>query len=77
MLVYLILRCYNIPYKETHAFLKDIGGLTGEVAHKWSNIFMHGSFDEFVADARGGKRGDSFYDVYSELEVEARAFSVL
>ena len=25
----------------------------------------------------GGKRGDSFYDVYSKLEVEARAFSVL
>jgi hypothetical protein len=38
---------------------------------------MNGNFDEFVTDGRGGKRGDSFYDVYPELEVEARAFAIL
>jgi hypothetical protein len=73
----LILRRFNISYQETHTFLKDIGGLTGEVAHKWSNLFMNGKFDEFVTDGRGGKRGDSFYDVYTEIEAEARAFAVL
>jgi hypothetical protein len=51
--------------------------LTDEVAHKWSNVFMDGKFDEFVGHARGGKRGDSFYDVYPDLEQEARAFAVL
>jgi hypothetical protein len=29
--------------------------LTDEVAHKWSNVFMDGKFDEFVGNARGGK----------------------
>jgi hypothetical protein len=38
---------------------------------------MDGKFDEFVGNARGGKWGDSFYDVYPDLEQEARAFAVL
>ncbi|CAF4609996.1 unnamed protein product, partial [Rotaria sp. Silwood2] len=77
VLIYLTLRYFDISYKTTHTFLKDIGGLTGEVAHKWSNIFMNEKFDEIVGDARGGKRGDSFYDVYPELEQDARIFAVL
>lgn len=77
VLVYLILRRFNISFQETNTFLKDIGGLTGEVAHKWSKLFTQGKFDEFVIDGRGGKRGDSFYDVYPELETEAKAFAVL
>ena len=76
VLIYLILRRFNISYEETHTFLKDIGGLTGEVAHKWSNLLTNRKFDEFVTDGRGGKRGDSFYDVYPELEAEAKAFTV-
>ena len=76
VLIYLILRRFNISYEETHTFLKDIGGLTGEVAHKCSNLLTNGKFDEFVTDRRGGKRGDSFYDVYPELEAEAKAFTV-
>ncbi|CAF4724977.1 unnamed protein product, partial [Rotaria sp. Silwood2] len=74
--IYLTLRRFNISYQETDIFLKDIGGLTEEVAHKWSNLFINGKFDEFVTDGRGGKRGDSFYDVYPELEAEGKAFAV-
>ncbi|CAM4873059.1 unnamed protein product [Rotaria socialis] len=77
VLIYLILRRFNISYEETHRFLKTIGGLTADVTHKWSNVFMNGNFDEFLIDGRGGKRGDSFYDVYPELEVDAKAFAVL
>ena len=61
-------------YQETHTFLKDIGGLTGKVAHKWCNLFTNGKFNEFVTDGRGGKRGDSFYDAYPELEGKEKAF---
>ena len=77
VLIYLTLSHLNISYQETCTFLKHIGSLLGQIAHKWSNSFLHGRFDEFAGDARGGKRGDSFYDVYPELEVEACAFSVL
>ncbi|CAF4434152.1 unnamed protein product, partial [Didymodactylos carnosus] len=77
VLLYLTLRRFNLSYRDTHAFLKDIGGFACRTAQKWSNVFVNGKFDEFVADGRGGKRGDSFYDVYPDLEAEARAFAVL
>ncbi len=67
----------DISYETIAAFLKAIGGLTGEVAHKWSNTFIDGNFDEFVGDARVGKWGDSFYDIYPELEEEAKVFAFL
>ena len=53
--MYLTLRRFNISYRETDMFLKDIGDLTGEVAHKWSKMFMHGIFEEFITDGRGGQ----------------------
>ncbi|CAF5177645.1 unnamed protein product, partial [Rotaria magnacalcarata] len=31
-------------------------------------------FDEFTIDERGGKRGDSFWDCYPDLELEAKQF---
>ena len=75
--IYLTPRHLNISYQEPCTFLKHVGSLSGQIAHKWSDPFLHGRFDEFVGDGRGGKLGDSFNDVYPELEVEARAFSVL
>ncbi len=30
----------------------------------------------FIKDGRGGKRGDSFFDIYPELEVDAKSFVV-
>ena len=77
VLIYLILRHLNTSYQETCTFLRHIDALSGPTVHKWCNLFLNGRFDEFVADGRGGKRDDSFYDIYPELEVEARAFSVL
>ncbi|CAF3814227.1 unnamed protein product, partial [Rotaria sp. Silwood1] len=77
VLLYLILRRFNISYEETHLFLKSIVGLTGEVVHKWANVFMNGNFVEFINDGRGGKRENCFYDVYPEIEVEEKAFAVI
>lgn len=75
-LIYLILRHFNISFQETDTLLKDIGALTAQTAHKWASLFMDGEFDECVTDGRGGKRGDSFYDVYPDLEVDAKAYAV-
>ena len=77
VLIYMILRYFNISYRDARQFLKNIGALTAEVAHKWSKLFMEGDFHDFVTDGRGGKRGDRFYDIYPELEVEAKSFAVL
>ena len=48
-----------------------------ETAQNWSNTFLNENFDESISDKRGGRRGDSFYDIYPELEEEARAFAVI
>ena len=75
-LIYLILRRFDISFEDTDALLKEIGVLTAQVAHKWSIRFMDGEFDEYIADGRGGKRGDSFYDVYPDLESDGKAYAV-
>ncbi|CAF4582330.1 unnamed protein product, partial [Rotaria socialis] len=31
-------------------------------------------FDEFTIDERGGKRGDSFWDFYPDLELKSKQF---
>ncbi|CAF2041902.1 unnamed protein product [Rotaria magnacalcarata] len=77
VLIYLTLRHFNVSCRDTDAFLKDIGSYTRETSHNWSWKFLNGNFDEFINDKRGGKRGDSFYDIYPELEEEARAFAVI
>ena len=48
-----------------------------ETAHSWSNTFLNENFDEFISDKEGGRRDDNFYDIYPELEGEARAFAVI
>ncbi|CAF3485177.1 unnamed protein product [Rotaria socialis] len=77
VLMYLTLRHFNISCRDTDAFLKDIGSYTREASHNWSWKFLNENFDEFINDKRRGKRGDSFYDIYPELEEEARTFAVI
>jgi hypothetical protein len=43
-------------------------------ANQWAKIFINGDFDMFIKDGREGKRGDSFFDVYPELEIDAKLF---
>ena len=39
-------------------------------------VFIRGDHEEFSNDLRGGKRADSYYDTFFEIEVDARAFVV-
>lgn len=77
VLLYLILRYFKISFEEIAVLQKEIGALSAQVAHKWAQIFLEGDFDKFCVEGRGGKRCDAFYDVYPEIEAEAKAFSVL
>ena len=77
VLIYLTLRHFNITCRDTDAFLKNISCFSRKTAHSWSNTFLNENFDEFISDKGGGRRGDSFYDIYPELEEEARAFAVI
>jgi hypothetical protein len=39
-------------------------------------VFVNGDIDDFFDDRRGGKHSDGFYDMFPDLEVEARAYAL-
>lgn len=45
-----------------------------QTTHSWSKVFLDGDLEEFMREERGGKHLDGFYDVFPDLEIEAKAF---
>ncbi len=74
VLMYMSLRHFGHSWRDVDSFLTAIGGMTAKTAHKWSTVLVNQDFDEFTRDERGGHRGDSFWDCYPELELEAKQF---
>ncbi|CAF1539603.1 unnamed protein product, partial [Rotaria sp. Silwood1] len=74
VLLYMSLRHFGHSWRDIDAFLRTIGGMTATSAHKWSTVLVNKDFDEFTAEERGGKRFDTFWDCYPDLELEARQF---
>lgn len=70
------LKFLNVSWREIDSLLKNIGALSHETSNKWAHIFKYGDFDEFCAEHRGGKRADGFYDVFPEIEGNAKAFAI-
>ena len=73
-LVYMILRHFQLSWRSIEEFMLKIGAMLCMTANKWAKVFTDGDFDLFMNDERGGKCGDSFYDVYPELEIDAKLF---
>ncbi|CAF1182633.1 unnamed protein product [Didymodactylos carnosus] len=48
--------------------------MRAEACHKWSKVLAEQDFDDFITVERGGKREDAFWNVYPDLEMEARLF---
>jgi hypothetical protein len=70
------LRHFGRSWRDVESFLISIRGMTARTSHKWGNILVTKDFDEFINDDRGGKRGDSFWDSYPDLELEAKQFVI-
>ncbi|CAF1264647.1 unnamed protein product, partial [Rotaria magnacalcarata] len=68
------LRHFGHSWKDVESFLTSIDGMTNKACHKWTNILVNKYFDEFTIEERGRKRGDSFWDCYPDLELEAKKF---
>ena len=68
----MILKHFKISFSDADAFPLSIGAMT---CHKWTQTFLY-DFDDFVNEGRGEKQKGSFYDVYPDLEIEARGFVV-
>ncbi|CAF4710397.1 unnamed protein product, partial [Rotaria sp. Silwood2] len=76
VLLYMTLRYFDISWLNCNDFLKKIGALSTETANKWANIFLSGNFNEFVSEGRGGKHTPSFYDVFPDIELSAKNYSI-
>ena len=76
VLLYTSLRYFGHSWRNIESFLLRIGGITAKTAHRWSNILINGDFDEFISDERGGKRSESFWDCYPDIELEAKCFVI-
>jgi hypothetical protein len=76
VLLYMTLRHFDISWVKCDDFFKKTGALTIKTANKWANIFLSGSFDEFVNEGRGGKHVPSFYDVFFDIELSAKNYSI-
>lgn len=74
-MTFMILRHFNISFREADTFLSLIGAMTAKTCEKWVQTFLR-DFDDFLDEGRGGKQKDSFYDLYPDLEIEAQGFVV-
>jgi hypothetical protein len=76
VLIYMILRYLGHNWRLIDDILHSIGANQCKIAHKWALTFLDGDFDAFEDDGRGGKHNDGFYDLFPELEIQAKAFAV-
>ncbi|CAF4154706.1 unnamed protein product [Rotaria sordida] len=76
VLLYMTLRHFGISWVKCDDFFKEIGALRATTANKWANTFLSGSFDKFINEGRGGKHIPSFYDVFPDIELLAKNYSV-
>ncbi|CAF2077709.1 unnamed protein product [Rotaria magnacalcarata] len=72
--IYMSLQHLGHTRRDVDYFLTSIGGMTIKTCHTWTNILVNKDFDEFTYEERGGKRGDSFWHCYPDLELEAKQF---
>ncbi|CAF1537351.1 unnamed protein product [Adineta ricciae] len=76
VLLYMSLRHFDVSWVKCDDFFKNTGALATKTANKWANIFLSGSFDEFLSEGRGGEHVPSFYDVCPDIELSAKNYSI-
>ena len=76
VLLYISLRHFGHSRRNIESFFLRIGRTTAKTAHARSNSLINRDFDEFVSDEHGGKRAESFWDCYPDIELEAKCFVI-
>ena len=75
-LLFMCLRHFGIRWRACDSFMKQIGAFGARTSQKWMEIFVSCDFDVFDREMRGGKRDHYLYDVFPELESEARTYAI-
>lgn len=76
VLIYLSLTYFGVSWRKADLFLNEIGSLSAETCHKWSEVFIGGDLDDFLEDNRGGQRTGSIFDAFPELENMAKLYAL-
>lgn len=76
VLIYTILRHIGLDWRYIDDLLKSIGAYRCESAHKWADVFISDNIEVFENEGRGGKHHETFYDIFPELESEAKRFTI-
>lgn len=75
LLLYMTLKYFGISWRNIDDFFQQIGANRCATAHKWATIYLTGDLTEFNSDNRGGKLSESFYDIFPDIEFEAKLFA--
>ena len=70
----MVLNHFGHTWRDVDALLHKIGDNQCKIAHQWAETFLTSAFDAFEDHGRGGKHNDGFYNLFSELEIEAIRF---
>ncbi|CAF4627503.1 unnamed protein product, partial [Didymodactylos carnosus] len=76
VLLYSLMRHVGVTWRDADDLFTNIGALRCQASHKWLKVFLSGYTEAFTEEGRGGKHSDSFYDIFPEIECEARAYTV-
>ena len=76
VLVYMILRQVGISWRDADTILGQLGAYRVVAAHQWAETFLSGDIDSLDYEGRGWKHCESLFDVFPELEIEAKAFAI-
>ena len=77
LIIYIILRTFRIKYTITEEFLDSLNLLSIRRCQFWlKEIFRNDDIAVVLNDNRGKYRRHVFYEIYPELEIEAKAFAL-
>lgn len=76
VLLYMSLRYFGVTWRDCDSFLQEIGSLRSRTCQKWVDVLSSGDFNEFCSENRGGKHTEEFYDLFPEIELEAKCFAI-
>ena len=76
VLLYMTLRHLGHTWRDIEILLRQIGGNSCRITDKWADKFLERDFGQLEDDRRGGKHSAGFYDLFPELETEAKALVI-
>lgn len=69
------LQYFSVSWREIDDFLQQIASTRCATAYKWAKINLTGDLIEFNLDNRRDNLFESFYDIFPEIENDAKLFA--